>query len=230
MQDWSSREGCWWVIWETFLWGWLCSLTSMWVSSLQLFIGFGFPYEGPAPLEAIANGCVFLQARFNPPHSSLNHEFFRGKPTSREASPAGGEHVGRMEPPPLHGVSGQPGEEQLLKLRFFGGGGEIFSKCRFDPLSHPRIVSIWSIWMHGAPLWVWGCEGEGGAGDFCGPQTDSSFPVSPEPRTARPLLPNRGDAPLFILLYTKEGCQDLRGVAGLQNPSQACPPLGIQSK
>lgn len=53
---------------------------------MQLFIGFGFPYEGPAPLEAIANGCVFLQARFNPPHSSLNHEFFRGKPTSREAS------------------------------------------------------------------------------------------------------------------------------------------------
>ncbi|NXN18371.1 MGT5B acetylglucosaminyltransferase, partial [Indicator maculatus] len=51
-----------------------------------LFIGFGFPYEGPAPLEAIANGCVFLQARFNPPHSSLNHDFFRGKPTSREVS------------------------------------------------------------------------------------------------------------------------------------------------
>uniref|UniRef100_A0A8C9KI74 alpha-1,6-mannosyl-glycoprotein 6-beta-N-acetylglucosaminyltransferase n=1 Tax=Panthera tigris altaica TaxID=74533 RepID=A0A8C9KI74_PANTA len=50
----------------------------------KLFIGFGFPYEGPAPLEAIANGCVFLQARFSPPHSSLNHEFFRGKPTSRE--------------------------------------------------------------------------------------------------------------------------------------------------
>ncbi|XP_023387397.1 alpha-1,6-mannosylglycoprotein 6-beta-N-acetylglucosaminyltransferase B [Pteropus vampyrus] len=50
----------------------------------KLFIGFGFPYEGPAPLEAIANGCVFLQSRFSPPHSSLNHEFFRGKPTSRE--------------------------------------------------------------------------------------------------------------------------------------------------
>lgn len=61
---------------------------------LQLFIGFGFPYEGPAPLEAIANGCVFLQSRFSPPHSSLNHEFFRGKPTSREVSgrslPTGG--------------------------------------------------------------------------------------------------------------------------------------------
>ncbi|XP_014387220.1 PREDICTED: alpha-1,6-mannosylglycoprotein 6-beta-N-acetylglucosaminyltransferase B [Myotis brandtii] len=50
----------------------------------KLFIGFGFPYEGPAPLEAIANGCVFLQSRFSPPHSSLNHDFFRGKPTSRE--------------------------------------------------------------------------------------------------------------------------------------------------
>nr|XP_057935002.1 alpha-1,6-mannosylglycoprotein 6-beta-N-acetylglucosaminyltransferase B-like isoform X2 [Doryrhamphus excisus] len=52
----------------------------------KLFIGFGFPYEGPAPLEAIANGCVFLQPKFNPPHSSLNHEFFKGKPTSREVS------------------------------------------------------------------------------------------------------------------------------------------------
>lgn len=53
----------------------------------QLFIGFGFPYEGPAPLEAIANGCIFLQPKFRPPHSSLNHEFFRGKPTSREVTP-----------------------------------------------------------------------------------------------------------------------------------------------
>nr|XP_033817077.1 alpha-1,6-mannosylglycoprotein 6-beta-N-acetylglucosaminyltransferase B [Geotrypetes seraphini] len=52
----------------------------------KLFIGFGFPYEGPAPLEAIANGCIFLQPRFEPPHSSLNHEFFWGKPTSREVS------------------------------------------------------------------------------------------------------------------------------------------------
>lgn len=35
-------------------------------------------------MEAIANGCIFLQPKFNPPHSSLNHDFFRGKPTSRE--------------------------------------------------------------------------------------------------------------------------------------------------
>ncbi|NXD10642.1 MGT5B acetylglucosaminyltransferase, partial [Nothocercus nigrocapillus] len=64
----------------------------------KLFIGFGFPYEGPAPLEAIANGCVFLQARFNPPHSSLNHEFFRGKPTSREASRAACGEVSSQHP------------------------------------------------------------------------------------------------------------------------------------
>ncbi|XP_063067782.1 alpha-1,6-mannosylglycoprotein 6-beta-N-acetylglucosaminyltransferase B-like [Engraulis encrasicolus] len=55
---------------------------SMW----KVFIGFGFPYEGPAPLEAIANGCIFLQPKFQPPHSSPNHEFFRGKPTSRQVS------------------------------------------------------------------------------------------------------------------------------------------------
>uniref|UniRef100_A0A8C9PXC3 alpha-1,6-mannosyl-glycoprotein 6-beta-N-acetylglucosaminyltransferase n=1 Tax=Spermophilus dauricus TaxID=99837 RepID=A0A8C9PXC3_SPEDA len=50
----------------------------------KLFIGFGFPYEGPAPLEAIANGCVFLQSRFRPPHSSLNHEFFQGCLSARQ--------------------------------------------------------------------------------------------------------------------------------------------------
>uniref|UniRef100_A0A8C6P8A1 alpha-1,6-mannosyl-glycoprotein 6-beta-N-acetylglucosaminyltransferase n=1 Tax=Nothobranchius furzeri TaxID=105023 RepID=A0A8C6P8A1_NOTFU len=64
----------------------------------KLFVGFGFPYEGPAPLEAIANGCIFLQPKFNPPHSSLNHEFFRGKPTSRKVSsqhPYAEQHIGR---------------------------------------------------------------------------------------------------------------------------------------
>uniref|UniRef100_A0A087X761 alpha-1,6-mannosyl-glycoprotein 6-beta-N-acetylglucosaminyltransferase n=1 Tax=Poecilia formosa TaxID=48698 RepID=A0A087X761_POEFO len=64
----------------------------------KLFIGFGFPYEGPAPLEAIANGCIFLQPKFQPPHSSLNHEFFRGKPTSREVfsqHPYAEEYIGR---------------------------------------------------------------------------------------------------------------------------------------
>lgn len=50
----------------------------------KLFIGLGFPYEGPAPLEAIAAGCVFINPMFNPPHSSKNTKFFKGKPTGRE--------------------------------------------------------------------------------------------------------------------------------------------------
>uniref|UniRef100_A0AAV2KJG4 alpha-1,6-mannosyl-glycoprotein 6-beta-N-acetylglucosaminyltransferase n=1 Tax=Knipowitschia caucasica TaxID=637954 RepID=A0AAV2KJG4_KNICA len=64
----------------------------------KLFIGFGFPYEGPAPLEAIANGCIFLQPMFHPPHSSLNHDFFKGKPTSREVTsqhPYAEQYIGR---------------------------------------------------------------------------------------------------------------------------------------
>ncbi|XP_061090213.1 alpha-1,6-mannosylglycoprotein 6-beta-N-acetylglucosaminyltransferase A-like [Conger conger] len=50
----------------------------------KLFVGLSFPYEGPAPLEAIANGCTFLNPKFNPPKSSKNTDFFKGKPTLRE--------------------------------------------------------------------------------------------------------------------------------------------------
>ena len=50
----------------------------------QVFVGLGFPYEGPAPLEAVANGAVFLNPVFEPPHSSKNHAFFKGKPTHRQ--------------------------------------------------------------------------------------------------------------------------------------------------
>lgn len=46
----------------------------------------GFPFEGPAPLEAIANGAVFINPRFPVPLSSKNHAFFRGKPTHRTLS------------------------------------------------------------------------------------------------------------------------------------------------
>lgn len=55
-------------------------------SPLQLFVGLSFPYEGPAPLEAIANGCAFLNPKFNPAKSSKNTDFFKGKPTLREVS------------------------------------------------------------------------------------------------------------------------------------------------
>ena len=50
----------------------------------KIFIGLGFPYEGPAPLEAIANGAVFINPKFNPPHNSKNTKFFKGKPTERK--------------------------------------------------------------------------------------------------------------------------------------------------
>ena len=49
----------------------------------RLFIGLGFPYEGPAPLEAIANGCYFLNPRFDPPLNRDNTKFFKDKPTLR---------------------------------------------------------------------------------------------------------------------------------------------------
>ena len=48
-----------------------------------MFIGLGFPYEGPAPLEAIANGCFFLNPRINPPINRDNSKFLKGKPTLR---------------------------------------------------------------------------------------------------------------------------------------------------
>ncbi|CAG04333.1 unnamed protein product, partial [Tetraodon nigroviridis] len=38
----------------------------------KVFVGLGFPYEGPAPIEAISLGCVFLQPRFSATHSSDN--------------------------------------------------------------------------------------------------------------------------------------------------------------
>ncbi|KAA3681178.1 uncharacterized protein DEA37_0009625 [Paragonimus westermani] len=50
----------------------------------QVLVGLGFPYESPAPLEAIANGIIFLNVRFTPPHGRSRTEFFANKPTDRE--------------------------------------------------------------------------------------------------------------------------------------------------
>uniref|UniRef100_A0A3Q3WE76 alpha-1,6-mannosyl-glycoprotein 6-beta-N-acetylglucosaminyltransferase n=1 Tax=Mola mola TaxID=94237 RepID=A0A3Q3WE76_MOLML len=52
----------------------------------KVFVGLSFPYEGPAPLEALANGCAFLNPRLHPPHSSLNSQFFKDKPNIREVT------------------------------------------------------------------------------------------------------------------------------------------------
>ncbi|XP_065915908.1 alpha-1,6-mannosylglycoprotein 6-beta-N-acetylglucosaminyltransferase A-like isoform X3 [Dysidea avara] len=49
----------------------------------KLFIGLGFPYEGPGALEALANGCPFIQPKYKPPRGKSNEKFFRNKPTNR---------------------------------------------------------------------------------------------------------------------------------------------------
>ena len=49
----------------------------------KIFVGLGFPYEGPAPLEAIAQGCFFLNPKFKSAKNRQNTPFFKGKPTFR---------------------------------------------------------------------------------------------------------------------------------------------------
>ncbi|KAH7712246.1 GLY-2 protein [Aphelenchoides avenae] len=50
----------------------------------RVFLGLGFPYEGPAPLEAVANGAVFINPMVIPPISRRSYKFFEEKPTLRE--------------------------------------------------------------------------------------------------------------------------------------------------
>lgn len=58
--------------------------------STKIFVGLGFPFEGPAPLEAVARGAVFLNPKWDPPVSRVNDVkfnkkwFFKDKPTSRK--------------------------------------------------------------------------------------------------------------------------------------------------
>ncbi|KAK6165886.1 hypothetical protein SNE40_022707 [Patella caerulea] len=54
------------------------------LSESKIFIGLGFPFEGPAPLEAIANGAVYINPKFIPPLNNKNSPFFKGKPTQRQ--------------------------------------------------------------------------------------------------------------------------------------------------
>uniref|UniRef100_A0AC34R8H9 Alpha-1,6-mannosyl-glycoprotein 6-beta-N-acetylglucosaminyltransferase n=2 Tax=Panagrolaimus sp. JU765 TaxID=591449 RepID=A0AC34R8H9_9BILA len=50
----------------------------------KIFFGFGFPLEGPAPLEAVSNGAIFINHQFIPTKSRLTYKFFEDKPTLRE--------------------------------------------------------------------------------------------------------------------------------------------------
>ncbi|KAM7436456.1 hypothetical protein ABFA07_013722 [Porites harrisoni] len=50
----------------------------------KVFVGLGDPLEGPAALEALANGCFFLNPKFDPPFDRVNHGFYAGKPMNRK--------------------------------------------------------------------------------------------------------------------------------------------------
>ncbi|CAI5440208.1 unnamed protein product [Caenorhabditis angaria] len=53
---------------------------------VDVFFGLGFPLEGPAPLEAIANGAIFVNPRFADAKNRKNWEFLGDKPTLRRFS------------------------------------------------------------------------------------------------------------------------------------------------
>ena len=59
----------------------------------KIFIGLGFPFEGPSPIEALQAGCYFINPIWEPPIGrSLDGEnskeyirgFFSNKPTVRQ--------------------------------------------------------------------------------------------------------------------------------------------------
>ena len=67
------------------------------LKTAKIFVGMGFPFEGPSPLEALMHGCYFLNPIFNEPigrsseKSDLKNEeheyikdFFFDKPTFRK--------------------------------------------------------------------------------------------------------------------------------------------------
>lgn len=54
------------------------------LDNITIFFGLGFPLEGPAPLEAMAHGAVFINAKFKEPKSRLNYKFLAEKPTLRK--------------------------------------------------------------------------------------------------------------------------------------------------
>ncbi|XP_057292229.1 alpha-1,6-mannosylglycoprotein 6-beta-N-acetylglucosaminyltransferase A-like [Hydractinia symbiolongicarpus] len=54
------------------------------LSQSKLFVGVGFPYEGPGPMEALAAGAVFMQPKYDEPKNKMNDAFFKDKPTLRK--------------------------------------------------------------------------------------------------------------------------------------------------
>uniref|UniRef100_A0A1I8HYR8 alpha-1,6-mannosyl-glycoprotein 6-beta-N-acetylglucosaminyltransferase n=1 Tax=Macrostomum lignano TaxID=282301 RepID=A0A1I8HYR8_9PLAT len=59
-------------------------LMSMVSNGGGIFVGLGFPYEHPAPLEAASLGLPFLNLRFKPPLDRTNSDYLREIPVSRK--------------------------------------------------------------------------------------------------------------------------------------------------
>ncbi|XP_066929293.1 alpha-1,6-mannosylglycoprotein 6-beta-N-acetylglucosaminyltransferase A-like isoform X2 [Clytia hemisphaerica] len=53
------------------------------LAGAKVFIGCGFPYEGPGPLEAMAAGTPFIQPKYPVPKNKENDDFFKLKPNLR---------------------------------------------------------------------------------------------------------------------------------------------------
>ena len=54
------------------------------LKSCQIYLGLGFPYDGPAAMEAVSNNLIFIQPLIKPePINRYNNEFFSRKPTER---------------------------------------------------------------------------------------------------------------------------------------------------
>ncbi|KAI6660443.1 Alpha-1,6-mannosylglycoprotein 6-beta-N-acetylglucosaminyltransferase B-like [Oopsacas minuta] len=49
---------------------------AMLLGRAKLFIGLGYPYDGPGPFEALAEGAIFLQHKFSPSRNRDNDKFF----------------------------------------------------------------------------------------------------------------------------------------------------------
>ncbi|KAJ7378519.1 Alpha-1,6-mannosylglycoprotein 6-beta-N-acetylglucosaminyltransferase A [Desmophyllum pertusum] len=63
----------------------ISTLMSLFQSS-KVFVGLGEPIEGPAALEALANGCFFINPKFTPAYDRVNRGFFAGKPMDRKVT------------------------------------------------------------------------------------------------------------------------------------------------
>ena len=61
---------CFWIL----KWIFHASLLTKTFKHCQVFVGLGFPYEGPAPLEAVANGAAFLNPKVSRGNATLKQQ------------------------------------------------------------------------------------------------------------------------------------------------------------